>query len=280
MTSLAKNAHGSTDAAMKVTALIMAGKRSGALDPLAQKAGVAQKCVAPVHGRPMIEHVVEALDQCDRVSAIHIVAHEHGEIAAIPLISELQHAGKLHFREAKFNLVDSVNSGAQGAQFPLVITTADNCLVTAEGYAEFIDKALANQSQAAAAMARKEDVLASDPVGQKRFYEFKDGQYSNCNTYWIASPQALSAAEIMREGGQFVKFPRRIIRAFGLMNLVRFYFGWASKDKLFAQISRRFGFKLSIIVMSNGEYAVDVDNERTFDVTERLLAKRSLSQVG
>jgi GTP:adenosylcobinamide-phosphate guanylyltransferase len=280
MTSLAKNAHKSTGAAMKVTALIMAGKRSGVLDPLAQNAGVAQKCVVPVHGKPMIEHVVEALAACDRVDAIHVVAHEHDEIASIPLVKRLTEQGRLHFRTGKFNLVDSVISGAEGASFPLLITTADNCLVTADGYAEFVDKALTDNSQAAAAMARKEDVLAADPVGQKRFYEFKDGKYSNCNTYWIGSPEALRAAEVMREGGQFVKFPKRIIKAFGLMNLIRFYFGWASKEKLFAQISRRFGFKLSIIVMSNGEYAVDVDNERTFDVTERLLAKRALMQAG
>ena len=262
---------------MKVTALIMAGKRSGVLDPLAENAGVAQKCVVPVHGKPMIEHVIEALAACDRVGAIHIVAHEPDEIASTPLVKQLVGEGRLHFREGKFNLVDSVISGAEGAQFPLLITTADNCLVTPDGYAEFVDKALANNSEAAAAMARKEDVLAADPVGQKRFYEFKDGKYSNCNTYWIGSSQALVAAEIMREGGQFVKFPGRIIKAFGLMNLVRFYFGWASKERLFEQISRRFGFKVSIIVLSNGEYAVDVDNERTFAVTERLLAKRDLA---
>ena len=41
----------------KVTALVLAGKRSGALDPLAEAAGVAQKCVVPVAGKPLIEHV-------------------------------------------------------------------------------------------------------------------------------------------------------------------------------------------------------------------------------
>jgi hypothetical protein len=155
-----------------------------------------------------------------------------------------------------------------------MITTADNCLVTSEGYAEFIDKCLAEKSDAAAALARKEDVIAADPIGQKKFYEFSDGGYSNCNTYWIGSEDALSAAEIMRTGGQFVKFPSRIAKAFGVINLIRFYFGWGDKEKLFAQVSKRFGYKLSPIVMSNGEYAIDVDEERSFGVTEKLLAKR------
>lgn len=259
----------------KVTALIMAGKRSGVLDPLAERAGVNQKCVVPVGGKPMIARVVEAVAACDRVGEIRVVAHEPDEIRAIPLVGGLEQEGKLVFRPGAFNLVDSVFSGADGAAYPILITTADNCLVTPEGYAEFIDKALAEEAGAAAALARKEDVIAADPVGQKKFYEFSDGGYSNCNTYWIGSEKALGAAEIMRSGGQFVKFPSRIAKAFGVINLIRFFLGWGTKEKLFAQVSRRFGFKLSPIVMSKGEFAVDVDNERTFDVTERLLAKRA-----
>lgn len=259
----------------KVTALIMAGKRSGILDPLAERAGVNQKCVVPVGGKPMIQHVVEAVSACDRIGQIHIVAHEPEEIAAIPIVAELVSAGRLVFKPGAFNLVDSVFAGAEGAEFPLLITTADNCLVTPEGYAEFVEKALANEAAAGAALARKEDVIAADPQGQAKFYQFKDGGFSNCNMYWIGDPGALGAAEVMRGGGQFVKFPKRIAEAFGWMNLLRFYLGWGSKEKLFEQVSKRFGYKLVPIEMSNGEFAIDVDNERTFHVTEKLLAKRA-----
>ena len=264
---------------MKVTALVMAGKRSGTLDPLAARAGVSQKSVVPVYGKPMIEHVIAALADCDRVGEIRVIAHEPDEIAAIPLVAQLQGEGRLVFRPGAFNLVDSVFSGAEGGGFPLLITTSDNCLVTAEGYAEFIDKALAAEAGAAAALARKEDVIAADPVGQKKFYEFSDGGYSNCNTYWIGSAEALGAAEIMRTGGQFVKYPSRIAKAFGLINLIRFYFGWGDKDKLFAQVSKRFGYKLVPVVLSNGEYAIDVDEERSFGITEKLLARREAAAL-
>lgn len=263
---------------MQVTALIMAGKRSGALDPLAAEAGVSQKSVVPVGGKPMIEHVVDALARCERIGEIRIVAHEPDEIRAIPLVSSLLQQGRLVFRPGAFNLVDSVFSGGEGAAFPLIVTTSDNCLVTPDGYGEFIDKALAEGADAAAALARKEDVIAADPVGQKRFYEFSDGGFSNCNLYWIANPEALRAAEVMRTGGQFMKYPSRIARAFGVVNLIRFYFGWGTKETLFAQVSRRFGLKLAPIALSNGEFAIDVDESRSFGVTEKLLARRAAAQ--
>ena len=259
----------------KITALIMAGKRSGVLDPLAKRADVAQKCVAPVSGKPMVEHVVTAVSQAQHVGEMRIVAHEPDEIRAIPIVAELEKAGRLRFEPGAFNIVDSVFFGAANADYPVMITTADNCLVTPDGYDEFITKAIAEKAGAAAALARKQDVQAADPEGQKKFYEFNDGGYSNCNMYWIGSEDALRAAEIMREGGQFVKFPSRIAKAFGLINLIRFYFGIGTKERIFAQVSERFGFKMTPIVMSNGEFAIDVDNFRTFDVTERLLAKRT-----
>lgn len=258
----------------KVTALIMAGKRSGVLDPLAARANVAQKCVVPVGGIPMIERVIANVAACDRIGEIRVVAHEPDEIAEIPSIAKLATEGRLVFKPGAFNLVDSVFSGAEGAQFPLLITTADNCLWLPQDYAEFVDKAIAAQADAAAALARKEGVIAADPVGQKKFYEFSDGGFSNCNTYWIGTAQALSAAEIMRGGGQFMKFPSRIAKAFGVLNLIRFFLGWGTKEKLFAQVSRRFGFNMIPLEMSNGYCAIDVDEERSFGVTERLLMKR------
>lgn len=261
-----------------VTALVMAGKRSGVLDPLAQNAGVAQKAVVPVAGVPMVERVVKQVAACPHVGAIRIVAHEPDEIAALPAVAALIKEGRLTFAEGKFNLVDSVFSGAEGAEFPLLITTADNCLVTPEGYSEFITKCLASRADAAAGLARKEDVIAADPVGQKKFYEFQDGGFSNCNTYWIGNREALSAAEIMRGGGQFVKFPSRIIKAFGFINLIRFRFGTGSKEKLFEQVSKKFGYKLVPIELSDGHYAIDVDNQRTFDVTEKILKRREQAQ--
>lgn len=258
----------------KATAMIMAGKRSGTLDPLAARAGVSQKCVVPVAGKPMIERVVEAVAACALVNTIVIVAHETADIEAIHLIAQLQASGRLSFRPGAFNLVDSVFSGAEGAEFPIMITTADNCLVTPGGYDEFIGKALAAKAEAAAALARKDDVVAADPVGQKKFYDFRDGSFSNCNMYWIGTREALSAAEIFRGGGQFMKFPGRIARAFGAANLARFYFGIGNRHSLFAKLSKRFGFKLDTVVLSNGEFAIDVDEERSFGITEKLLERR------
>ena len=85
---------------------------------------------------------------------------------------------------------------------------------------------------------------------------------------------ALKAAEAFREGGQFAKNRARIAKAFGLINLLRFRFGWWSLKSAFRAISRRFGVKVEPLVLADGAYAIDVDNERTYGVAEILLKKR------
>ena len=45
---------------MSGSILILAGRRAGAIDPLAAAYGVADKCLVPVAGRPMIAHVLES----------------------------------------------------------------------------------------------------------------------------------------------------------------------------------------------------------------------------
>src|SRR3546814_18102724 len=86
-------------------------------------------------------------------------------------------------------------------------------------------------------MAEKQDILAAHPDGQRRFYEMKGGGYSNCNLFWLGSEAALKATESFREGGQFAKHPSRIVKAFGILNLIRFRFGLTTLEGIF-QIGR------------------------------------------
>lgn len=259
---------------MIATALVLAGRRDGATDPLALQAGVSHKCLVPVAGRPMLAHVVAALAASDRIGEIRVAIEEPGVLAGVAELAPLLAGGRLVPTHARPNLVDSVLAAAQGAELPLLITTADNVLLTPEAIAEMIDGCAAARARAAVAFTRRESVLAAHPEGQRRFYRFACGSYSNCNTYWLADRGALAAAETFRSGGQFVKHPRRIIGAFGLLNLIRFRFGIGTLAQAFDRFSRRLGFTVAPVLLSDGAVAIDVDNARTRGVAGAVLEQR------
>lgn len=257
---------------MSGSILILAGRRAGAVDPLAEAHGVADKCLVPVAGRPMIAHVLESAAGSS-AARIFISTHHAALLDELddPVIALL--GRRLVVVPAADNLADSVLAVAGVASFPLLVTTADNCLLTAATIAEIEAEADRLGAEAGVALARREDVLAVHPEGQRRFYEFSDVAVSNCNAYWIGHPNALRAAEAFRGGGQFVKKPLRVMQAFGLVNLLRFRFGLGPIHHIFARISRRLKVEVAPLLIGDGATAIDVDNERSLAVTEALMRR-------
>jgi GTP:adenosylcobinamide-phosphate guanylyltransferase len=257
---------------MSGSILILAGRRPGSIDALAEAHGVADKCLVPVAGRPMIAYVLESA--ADSSARQVFVSTHHAALLADLIDPVVDLLGKrLIVVPAADNLADSVLAVAGVASFPLLVTTADNCLLTPATIAEIEAEAHRLGAEAGVALARREDVLAVHPEGQRRFYEFSDVAVSNCNAYWIGHPNALRAAEAFRGGGQFVKKPLRVMQAFGLVNLLRFRFGLGPIHHIFARISRRLKVEVAPLLIADGATAIDVDNMRSLAVTEALMRR-------
>jgi hypothetical protein len=122
-------------------------------------------------------------------------------------------------------------------------------------------------------MAREEDILAAHPDGQRRFYRFRDGGFSNCNLFWITAESALHGSSAFRHGGQFAKKKSRAIRTLGLFALLLYVTKAVTLEGMFRHLGRRLGINMVPLVAADGRLAIDVDNERTHRVAEELLAR-------
>ena len=251
--------------------LILAGQRLGKVDPLAAAHGVEHKCLVPLLGKPLIEHMVGIVDAAFPRSPVIVSINDPRALEGEPAIRRLADAGRLTIVRSRRNLVESVVAAADHADYPLLITTGDNVLMSPEKLRDFHAFALGEGADGAVIAARKEDVLAAHPKGQPRFWEFRDGEFSGCNVFWMKDAGALTAAEVFRGGGQFLKFPRRFVAAFGLVNLIGFRLGLFTVGRMGRRVSRRFGKKLVVMVSEDGRHAIDVDTELSHRVAERLL---------
>src|SRR5688572_18328193 len=253
-------------------AIILAAQREGRLDPLAAEAGVSHKCLVPIGGRPLLAHVLEAIAGVEGLARIRISVEPGAEAALrsiLPSVPSPQSPVPIEFVPSRPNITDSVYAAAEGLAGPFIVTTADNVLLTAGAVRRVADRLRAGDD-AVAALSRKEDVLSAHPQGQRRFYRFTDGAYSNCNLYGM-SRAGLRLAETYRSGGQFAKHPARIVQAVGLLNLVRLRYGLISLDRAMQKLGRRFDLKASAVVLADGAHAIDVDNRRTYNIAAMLL---------
>lgn len=253
--------------------LILAGRRAAALDPMAEAHGVSHKCLVPVGGVSMIGRTLHIAERAYPGETIYVSIDDFDIIRNDPAVAHLLGRGRLVPVEAKSQIVDSIVHASKTTGFPLLITTADNVLTTPEALHELTKVGNRGEAEAIVVVARREAIQAAHPEGQRRFYEFKDGGYSNCNLFWLHSERALAATEAFREGGQFAKRPERVVKAFGLLNLIRFRLGWNSLEQMFGFISRRFKVTIRPLTVADGRLAIDVDNERTHRVAEEILAR-------
>lgn len=257
----------------RCTVIVLAAQRSGVVNPLAQRAGVSHKCLVPIAGKPLIVHVMDVLTQCLEVGTVRVMVEPDGQQALDPVMAPYREGGlTVDLVSSSENIVESVMAGIEGQAAPFVVTTADNVLLSREAFATTL-QALCTHD-AAMNLATKEAVLAVHPDAQRNFYEFADGAYANCNLYGLAGPHALRAAEAFREGGQFQKNPKRLLVAFGFLNIVLFRFRLIGLQTAAKRISNRFGLRIAAVIQSDGAQAVDVDNERTYDIAEMVLEQR------
>lgn len=252
-------------------AIILAAQRHGVADPLAVRAGVTHKCMVPIHGQPLLAHVIAALQAVPGLTHLRIVV----EAGAAPLPDACVPPGsvRVQYVAAASNLADSVYAATHDLDLPTIITTADNVLMTPEALAAML-ATLADGADVALAMATKAAVLAAHPDGQRRFYRFADDEYSNCNLYAFSGAKAFRAAESFRGGGQFAKKPLRLLAAFGIVNVILFRLGRLSLASAMHRLSGRLRLRLQAVTLSDGAHAIDVDNERTYGVAAELLAAR------
>ncbi|MEA2998355.1 MAG: hypothetical protein QOK17_188 [Sphingomonadales bacterium] len=257
--------------------LVLAGRRSASPDPLAAAAGVSHKALVPVKGEAMVGRVLRIAEAAWPEAPLYVSVDDFAAIARERTVARLVAARRLTPLEARPNIVESVIEASRATGFPLLIITADNVLMTPEGMRSIHEEGERTGADAIAMMAEQKDILAAHPDGQRRFYAFRGGAYSNCNLFWLGGAQALQATESFRLGGQFAKHKRRAVKALGLTTLLLYVSRLLTLEGMFRHFSRRFGIAIRPLVASDGRLAIDVDNERTHRVAEEILGRSDQS---
>lgn len=257
------------------TVAILAAQRTGVVNPLAEAHGVSHKCLVPICGRPLIAHVLSTVCAIDDVALVRIVVEADTHAALEPLLAPFRADDKtIELIASRPGIADSAIAGIDGAPAPWIITTADNVLLTADAVRAMVAAMTTGGADVVAALTSADAIRRAHPEGQRRFYHFRDGPYSNCNLYGIKGADALAATEVFREGGQFMNNPKRLINAFGLANILLMKWKWVTLAGAMKRASRRFGLTMREVVFDDGALAIDVDNPRTYDIARGILAAR------
>jgi CTP:molybdopterin cytidylyltransferase MocA len=253
--------------------IILAASR-GPDDPMAKAYGVAHKCALPVNGKPMLQRVVDALSETGFRQPFY-VSIDNAAAASSAL------AGTA-FRIKTITPKSSAPASARAAidtinTFPILITTGDHPLLTAQMLQYFIETAASSGADVLAGLATSDVVASSYPETKRTYFNLGGTRVSGCNLFAIVNARGLKLVEIWQEIERDRKSPWKLVSRFGLWPLLAFAMGRLTPDKAFGFISNKLGIKVAPVFMPFAEAAIDVDKPSDLVMAEKILKARELS---
>ena len=145
-----------------ISALVLAASR-GPEDPVARSEGVTHKCLVDVAGVPMLARVLEALQASPSVEGIAISIDDAGVLDALPTVTAAVEAGALTLLKSADTPSGSVLAAARAVErYPLLITTADNPLLTPDMVEHFCRAARQAAADVVAGVVAHVEALVED----------------------------------------------------------------------------------------------------------------------
>jgi GTP:adenosylcobinamide-phosphate guanylyltransferase len=250
-------------AAARVNALILAGSRPGAADPVAAYAGVAHKALIELGGETLLARVAAAVRAAD--AARIAVSADHPAVTA-----EAARLG-LELVAPAAGPSGSVAAGLATLGAPLLVTTADHALLKAAWVRRFVADVPAD-ADVAVLLARSDVVEAAAPGTRRTYLRFADGAWSGCNLFLLRTPRAERAIGLWTRVETDRKRPWRIVRRLGPGLLLRYLIGRLSLAEAVAHLGARAGVGAAAVASPFGLAAVDVDKPADLDLVRAIVA--------
>lgn len=260
-----------------LTALVPAGRRPG-VDPLAAHFGADFKAVIPIHGEPMVAHVVKALLASPRVERVVILTQEPESFLQRPDLSWLAQDSRIVWRRSSESVSASVLDAmtalgtAQDGEASFLLTTADHPLLTPAMIDAFVTQAQAEQADIAVGFVERRTLLAKYPENRRTWLKFRGGWYSGANLFYFGSSRVEPALTLWREVEQDRKKVWKLFAKFGPWLFVQAALRLASLRSGLAAAGRKLGLKVAPVVLDIPEACIDVDKVEDFHLVEKILS--------
>ena len=257
-------------------ALVLAGRRE-ARDPLAEAAGAPHRAFVEVAGVPTLQRVVDTLLGSGRISEVLV------SIDAPRLVEDVAGlAAHLGTSPPRLRVVASADSPslsvlaglAELPDQPVLVTTADHALLTADMLAHFLADAETSGADLGLALVPASLIRDRFPESRRTYLPFRGESYSGANLFLFRTPAARRAAEFWTRAEQFRKQPWKLVRFFGLGSLALFALRRLDLPAAMRRVSRTVGAEVHAVEMPDAEAAVDVDSLEDLRLADRLARER------
>lgn len=254
----------------RTATLVLAGSRPGP-DPLLEGTGLASKALFPISGEPMLARVLAALGDSPEIGPITVVAQDTGALSANPDIARV--ARGVTWRDASGSIADAVSAALTSVAGPLLVTTADNVLLTPAMISQFLSEGAG--SDVAVGLVSRRAVERAGFSSARTWLKFRRDHWSGANLFLLGGRQALPLVDFWRSLEQDRKKGMKIVGAFGPGLLLAALLRLIDIHAFASRVAARFGLSGKVVPMAAAEACIDADKPPDIAVIEAILADRA-----
>jgi len=259
------------------SAIVLAGDREKS-DPLRDFSGAPAKALIPIQGKPMIQRVLDTLQESQQVSFASISGPSRPVLESNEELSRRVNSGEIGWSAAEASPSTSAYAflNKQDAATKVLLTTADHPLLTAEIVDYFCRESIASGADLTVGLAPYSLVHASYPEMKKTVLRFCDGEFCGCNLFTFLSPTSREAAKFWCKIENERKKPMLLIKLLGWWSIIRYRFGMLSLEEALRRLSKMLGLQVKAVILPFANAAIDVDSVSDFQILQSRTAAGSI----
>lgn len=262
-----------TDASQGWTALVLAGQRPG-IDRLAAHFGREAKALIPVAGEPMLARVLRVLADTPQIARIVVMAQDAPSLLEDPSLAwartDPRIMPRVSGRTISGSVLAAVTDPAVG--LPVLVTTADNVMLTPASVTEFI--AGASTSDVSVAFVERGSLEAAVGPNKRTWLTFRDGAFTGANLFALRGPGSFHALAFWEKVEADRKSVLKLAAHFGPVMMVRLLLRRMDLRTALGAAGAKLGASAAPVLLSDGRMGVDVDKPEDHALAERLLEGR------
>jgi len=244
-------------------AIVLAGAPN--TGPLAELQPVSNEALVEVGGRPMIQWVVEALDQAASVGEILVVGPE-AELG--PWVPDT-----VSFVEPRGSLLDNIRAGLENIDRSqrILICTSDIPLISGEMIDRLLEMCEEIDADFYYPVVRREVAERAFPNANRTYVPIRDGTFTGGNVFVVEPGKVMQSLGLAEQFLNARKSPLKLALALGPMFILKFVLKTLTVAELEEKVSKLAGIRARAIFSPDAEIGFDIDKPVHYELVERTI---------
>ena len=247
-------------------ALILAGAKEKG--PLEIAENVDNKALIRLDSKPMIDYIVDALNNSENIDRILVVGPKNALYPYIgKKVDEILNPGNsiLENMEIGLNFFNSADN--------LLLLSSDIPLITSEAIDEFLEICTKRKAYIGYPLITKENIVKKYPETKRTYVKMKEGIFCGGNIAFFKPEVFFQNKKLIKELFDNRKATWKYVKILGIKFILKFLFKTLTLEEIEKRVTDILGYDSIAAMISYPEIMIDLDKPSDLELIRKCLER-------